>query len=179
MLFKTTALTFILASAQVLAAPAPTENGVVLIDTFEVADGTITVYGSDPASVTTNEASASEEESLDTPQLSKRCGSNRVSCFNSNKPALNTCRDLVNNVRGSSQVLSNSPRSICLTRSGQQCCISWSKDIGRVRESDLHSAASKTMNQCIPEGLSGKATDVNINNQCLTQCLSNRPNGCS
>ncbi|KAK0723594.1 hypothetical protein B0T26DRAFT_622866, partial [Lasiosphaeria miniovina] len=108
----------------------------------------------------------------------RRCGSNAVSCDGGHAPALNTCTELVNRVRTSTLTLNSSPRSVCLSRSGKNCCISWSKDIGSVREADLFNAGKNVLDRCVGENNSGLARDVSINGNCLTECLSDRATGC-
>jgi len=181
MLFNAITIAALLASP-ILAMPSPAGfnttalagSGLIVLETIPQGDdGVITIYGTDPAFL------ASPESDSAPSRLARRCGSNQVTCGSGNVPPLAACTDLINQVRGSSRLLSSSPRSLCLSRSGKQCCISWSKDIGSVRESDLQNAANAVKNRCLADGLSGLARDVSINKQCLTQCLSNRPNGCS
>ena len=90
----------------------------------------------------------------------------------------NTCASLLTAIQHSGAVLGSSPRSLCLSQGGNQCCVSWSGDIGSITESDLFNAAEVMFNTCIGDNISGWANDVSINRQCLSQCLSNRPNGC-
>ncbi|KAK4039415.1 hypothetical protein C8A01DRAFT_36625 [Parachaetomium inaequale] len=179
MQLKTLTLAALLAAVQVSALPSPITNApntaehglIILSTTFHDDGGVETVYGADPAFTNTTASPSSP--------LTRRCGSNTIHCSGSNVPALNTCQDLVARIRTSSNVLNSSPRSICLSRSGRSCCISWATDIGAVHESDLWSAAKKTMDQCVPEGNSGRATDVLINGRCLDQCLSDRATHCT
>ncbi|KAK4041275.1 hypothetical protein C8A01DRAFT_34687 [Parachaetomium inaequale] len=171
MQLKTLTAAALLAALPAFAIPTAevsviVEDGLVLLDKFEIAEGTITTYAVDPA------------HAASTVQLTKRCGSNKVTCDGSHVPPFNTCQDLVSSIIDNSRVLASNPRSICLNRNGGNCCISWSKDIGNVVEQDLWSAAQKSLSQCVSEGKSAKASDVTINGQCLNQCLSNRASNC-
>jgi hypothetical protein len=53
-----------------------------------------------------------------------------------------------------------------------------STDIGSVRESDLYNPTRESLVRCVAEANSGRAVDVAMNGHCLSQGLSNRPNGC-
>ncbi|KAK3380761.1 hypothetical protein B0T24DRAFT_571717 [Lasiosphaeria ovina] len=167
-----------LTATQVLAIPAPAadaldagDDSLIIIETLELVDGTITIYGSNPTFSNVTEPSS-------TSRLARRCGSNAVSCDGGHVPALNTCTELVNRIRTSTLTLNGSPRSVCLSRSGKNCCISWSKDIGSVREADLFNAGKNVLDRCVGENNSGLARDVSINGNCLTECLSDRATGC-
>jgi hypothetical protein len=93
-------------------------------------------------------------------------------------PALNTCSELLERILVSSHVVGNSPRSICLSRNGRDCCISWDTNLGDIHESAFYNAAKKSMDTCVTEGRSGRARDVFLNGKCLEQCLSDRATGC-
>ncbi|KAK3389584.1 hypothetical protein B0H63DRAFT_445764 [Podospora didyma] len=176
MLFKTTTLALLLST--VVAIPTslsltePGDDSLVVIDTLQLAEGTLTIFGANPGHNATEVSS--EASSL----LTRRCGANNVVCDKNHAPALNTCNELVKRIKGSSLTLNSSPRSVCLSRSGGNCCISWASDIGNVRESDLYNAAKKSLDRCVGEKNSGRATDVAINGKCLNQCLSDRATGC-
>lgn len=178
MLLKTITVTALLAAlhASALPSPAPAtpslaadDDSLVLAATRFLDDGGIlTIYSAHPASSNTTSES----------HLTRRCGSNTVHCDGKHVPAFNTCTALVDRIRTSGAVLNASPRALCLNRSGKDCCISWGSDVGAVRESDLWSAAKATLDRCVPENNSGRATDVSINGRCIAQCLSDRASGC-
>lgn len=184
MLLKASIFTALLAAAQTLALPSSTsdaadiaDNSLVIIDTYETSEGTITIYGANPAFLNTTKV-AEVAETTSNGQLARRCGSNVVTCDTKNVPALNSCKSLINLIEDSLGIIFNSPRPICLTRNGEKCCISWNKDLGPVYETNFYHAAKRTMDLCVGDKRSGLANDVSINGRCLRQCLSNRATGC-
>src|SRR5687767_1027954 len=78
----------------------------------------------------------------------RQCGSNNVQCFGSNTASPGTCQQLINNVSGNGNGLPSSPRSICFSNSGGQCCISWANPVSGAIQANLASAAQKTLNTC-------------------------------
>ncbi|KAG7290072.1 hypothetical protein NEMBOFW57_000064 [Staphylotrichum longicolle] len=183
MLLKTITVTALLAALHASALPSPLpatpslaaadDASLVLTDTRFLDDGGIlTIYSAHPASSSSNTTTTSDSH------LARRCGSNTVHCDGKHVPAFNTCTALVDRIRTSGAVLNASPRALCLNRSGKDCCISWGSDVGAVHESDLWSAAKATLDRCVPENNSGRATDVSINGRCIAQCLSDRASGC-
>ena len=101
------------------------------------------------------------------------------SCSGSHTATRSVCNTLISQVCNSGNSLSSSPRSICLTQSGAQCCISWSADVGAIAESSLCGAAENTANECTGNAVSGLQRNTPLNGGCVTQCLSNRATGCS
>ncbi|KAJ6523039.1 hypothetical protein B0H19DRAFT_1277121 [Mycena capillaripes] len=88
-------------------------------------------------------------------------------------------KDLVNSLNTGASI-GNSPHSICLGQSNNQCCVSWSGPAGTMTESNLVNAANKIFGTYwSPTNGSGLARNVILNNICVTECLSNRPDGCS
>ncbi|KAJ7615956.1 hypothetical protein FB45DRAFT_680231, partial [Roridomyces roridus] len=71
-----------------------------------------------------------------------------------------------------------SPRSICQTVNGNQCCVSWANAVSGLIQLDLVSAANDVLNDCGGNDISGLTRNTNLNGICTTQCLSNRPSGC-
>ncbi|KAJ7700476.1 hypothetical protein B0H17DRAFT_925619 [Mycena rosella] len=107
----------------------------------------------------------------------RACGTNNVTCSGSHLVSTGICRQLVDNLNTGTSI-GNSPCAICLGQSNNQCCVSWSKAVGTMPESDLVNAA-KTFSTCwSPTNRSGLARNVILNNICVDRCLSNRPNGC-
>ncbi|KAJ6523066.1 hypothetical protein B0H19DRAFT_1269185 [Mycena capillaripes] len=107
------------------------------------------------------------------------CGSNDVTCSGSHLANTDICRQLVNSLNTGTSI-GNSPRSICLGQSNNQCCVSWSGAVGTMPESNLVNAANRIFGTCwSPTNGSGLARSVILNNICVTECLSNRPDGCS
>ncbi|KAJ7138826.1 hypothetical protein C8R46DRAFT_1136311 [Mycena filopes] len=109
------------------------------------------------------------------------CGSNIVQCSaGSTVATASICQQLVNNLNGNGNTIGNSPRSICLGQGGNQCCVSWSAPAGNIQEGVLFNAANDVLGACTRGGkVSGLARDVELSGTCVTQCLSNRPNGCT
>ena len=169
MLFKAFTILALAATIQVLAAPSTeaVDDDLIIVQTLPYGNGTLVVYGSaTPGTVTAVSSPA------------PNCGTNAVTCSGSNQANVNTCASLLTGIQNSGAVLGSSPRSLCLSQGGNQCCVSWSANIGSVAESDLFNAGEAVFNTCIGDNISGRASDVSINGQCLSQCLSNRPNGC-
>ncbi|KAJ6522996.1 hypothetical protein B0H19DRAFT_973047, partial [Mycena capillaripes] len=109
----------------------------------------------------------------------RACGTNDVTCSGSHLASTDICRQLVNSLNTGTSI-GNSPRSICLGQSNNQCCVSWSRPAGTMTESNLVNAANKIFGTCwSPTNGSGLARNVILNNICVTECLSNRPDGCS
>ncbi|KAJ6570895.1 hypothetical protein DFH09DRAFT_1277509 [Mycena vulgaris] len=108
----------------------------------------------------------------------RQCGSNDVTCSGSNLASTGICRQLVDNLNVGDNV-ADSPRAICLGQGGDQCCVSWNRAVGNMPRALLYNAAKKILDTCFSVTFgSGLARNVNLNGQCVTECLSNRPNGC-
>ncbi|KAF7555893.1 hypothetical protein G7Z17_g1822 [Cylindrodendrum hubeiense] len=177
--------TILILSSLLYAATAITVPGVTVPDTpeglvilaQEVVDdgeGILTFYGdADPVAA----ALSKREES----ELSKRCGSNSLSCYSGHRANAWTCSQLIYQVEKSSTQLKQSPRSICKTVSGKQCCISWARAVSSGQEKNLASAGYRVLEGCNVwnDGtVSGLTRDTQIGNTCTTQCLSDRADGC-
>lgn len=167
---------------------APIENPeqtLALIGTQETPLGNITIWGlaDEPGfSVTGREPPnlIHWRQSKSGEKHERRCGSNAVSCSGSHVPVAASCAALISSLRSNGPtVLGISPRSLCLSVSGNQCCVSWANAVNGLQESDLVSAAQSIYTSCIPKANSGLARDVNLHGVCTTQCLSDRPDGCT
>ncbi|KAI0902851.1 hypothetical protein F4823DRAFT_569295 [Ustulina deusta] len=172
--FSTLAL--VVASLAFLAESAPVNESsdLVILEQFTSKDGvsTITVYGD--AVESHSEVTAARSVSLH-----PRCGSNSLVCDNSHLADRNACANLINDLRGSSQDVPGSPRSICGTYSGSQCCVSWNTPVQNARRDNLAAAAQKVLDGCQGDtGVSGETNDTLIGSTCAKQCLSNRATGC-
>ncbi|KAJ7736474.1 hypothetical protein B0H16DRAFT_1326569 [Mycena metata] len=91
------------------------------------------------------------------------------------------CQELVNNLAANPRNnVGDLPRAVCLGQSRNECCVSWSAGVGNIPQGDLSSAASQVLGGCT-EGLvvSGLARNVQLGGKCVTECLSNRVDGCS
>jgi hypothetical protein len=153
------------------AAPASDEFGLVITNTVALPDGaTLTVWGEAPGFESTNSTIAK-----------RQCGANDVTCSGSHVPVAGACQALIQSlINFGGNILGDSPRSVCLTSDGAQCCVSWSAVVDGLVEDSLVSAAQKVQDTCVvPRGNSGLARNVNLQGVCLTQCLSDRATGCS
>ncbi|KAJ8115731.1 hypothetical protein ONZ43_g4603 [Nemania bipapillata] len=171
MLFSTFAVVMASLASTAQSAPATGPAGLVVLEQFLSKDGasTITVYGDAKRDVTI---------ARDT-DLFKRCGTNQLTCDNAHLADRNACNSLVNDLRGSGAALPGSPRSICGTYSGSQCCVSWANPVSGAVRDNLVSAAQKALDGCQGNtGVSGKTSDTLIGQTCTSQCLSNRASGC-
>lgn len=111
-----------------------------------------------------------------THSLTRRCGSNQVNCSGSNKADKTACQTLV-------KVLSENPSVpvppgvtyISATQGTSECYTVSKSQVNSIMFGYLAPAASSILNKCLSgDSVSGWATDVNLNNVCTNQCLSNR-----
>ncbi|KAJ7053781.1 hypothetical protein C8F01DRAFT_1375026 [Mycena amicta] len=155
------------------AAPAPTPDsgvsaaGLVISHIVPMGEYNLTYWVDAPGTVAARGLDA------------RACGTNDVTCSTANTASTPICSQLVNGLDTGTSI-GNSPRSICLGQSNNQCCVSWSVAVGTIPEDDLFPAAQKTFNTCWSADFgSGLARNVDLNGVCVTQCLSNRPDGCA
>ncbi|KAJ7456519.1 hypothetical protein FB451DRAFT_607293 [Mycena latifolia] len=163
-----------LAAGLAQAAPAETETypGLVISKVVPMGEYNLTYWSDAPGSSPAN--------ALDARAPVPCSGTNDVTCSGSHKADSGICNQLVNSLNSNSgTVIGDSPRSICLGQSGNQCCVSWSAAVGSMPQGDLFSAAKKVFSTCFGSTISGLARNVNLNGGCVTECLSNRPTGCS
>lgn len=147
---------------------------LVLLDSEITPVGNLTIWGvpdNDDSATTTIDDSARSD-------VHRRCGGNQVQCNGGNSAYTSVCSALIDSLR--SVGVNTSPRSICLSQSGNQCCISWANPAPGLVQVDLYNAANKARNTCGGGGtVSAVVRDVNLHGVCTNQCLSNRPNGCT
>lgn len=168
-----------------IAAFQPSE-GIEYLHSHVLNGTTLYYFGSpagDPAAAPAPAPAPALAPTTSSPtQLHKRCGGNDVTCYYSHtisKPP--ACQSLLNSLRGSSVSLPKSPRSVCATTDGQQCCVSWADVAGGITHADLYAAGQKVYDQCINNWVikgSGLARDVLLGSTCTTECVSNRATGC-
>ncbi|KAF7317784.1 hypothetical protein MKEN_00866200 [Mycena kentingensis (nom. inval.)] len=168
---------FVLAAllfAQGQATPAPTTDGeLVLLSTEETPTGTITIWGI-PEDGTV--VAARDPEALE----KRQCGTNNVTCSGDHTADRNACNQLVSSLSANSgQGVGTSPRSICQTVNGNQCCVSWANPVNGLTQGNLVPGAQAVLNGCGGNSISGLTRNTNLNGICTTQCLSNRATGCS
>ncbi|KAK8037624.1 hypothetical protein PG991_000970 [Apiospora marii] len=170
----TAKLTFTLAARAAIdpiATFQPSE-GIEYLHSHDVNGTTLYYFGS-PSNAETPPPSQ---------QLHKRCGGNAVTCYYSHtisKPP--ACQSLLDSLKGSRVSLPKSPRSVCATSDGQQCCVSWADVANGITHGDLYTAGQKVYDQCINNWVikgSGLARDVQLGSTCTTECVSNRATGC-
>ncbi|KAJ6532623.1 hypothetical protein B0H19DRAFT_1241918 [Mycena capillaripes] len=141
---------------------------LVLSQVVPVGDYSLT-YWSDAVSVAP--AIALEE---------RACGTNDVTRSKSRKADSGTCNQLVDQLTiNGRKVVANSPRAICLGQGSDQSCVSWSAALGNMSQEDMFPAATKAYANCPGSTISGLARNVILNGKRVTECLSNRPDGCS
>ena len=113
------------------------------------------------------------------------CGDNDITCYTSgsHQASTDSCWFLLNSLQASSgDSAPKSPRSICVSQSGNQCCTSWADQVnGPLFFRDLIPAVQKLLTTCPAPGgrMSGTSKDTDLGGTCTTQCLSDRPNGCA
>lgn len=159
-------LTVLAAATPTNKIPAP-QDGLVLSDTVETTDGTLSFYVSGPDSVTVTKRAT--------------CGPATVFCSNSYLADINVCNALLNSIRSSDRVLDDSTRSVCLSTE-DTCCISWGANVEALHVSNLVPGATNILNTCsgyTTSGFaSGLARTINLQGGCVVGCLSNRAKDC-
>ncbi|KAJ5490257.1 hypothetical protein LT330_007546 [Penicillium expansum] len=97
----------------------------------------------------------------------------REVCSSAHLAVKNSCRSLLENVRGNATWKSGSPRSICK----YGCCISWSAN-ATFQIENLTNAANYCINACGTSNVSCEVYGVKLQGTLVDQCLSNRATGC-
>lgn len=93
----------------------------------------------------------------------------------------NLCDQLVTELQANDRVaVSEAPRQICFQDDTAQghCCVSWNKAIKNLTKGDLFDKAQFIAQRCTSNGVSGKLDNMEIQDTCVTVCLSNRGTGC-
>ncbi|KAK1763901.1 hypothetical protein QBC33DRAFT_622604 [Phialemonium atrogriseum] len=185
MMFGNAAAAFILTgmvgmkvAGHVLPRADTTPDGLIVIDVSQDGNNTLTWYADVPGS----EAKRSGLEAAGAPLEARACGSVAVSCFGSNLADATNCANLISALRRDPfRQLSQSPRAVCLGQGGGECCVSWSKAVSGLEQGDLLNGANFVLQDCLKSGnrVSGLTRNVQLQSSCVTECLSNRPDGCS
>ncbi|KAH8755112.1 hypothetical protein F5883DRAFT_430934 [Diaporthe sp. PMI_573] len=147
---------------------------LVLLSSESVPAGNLTIWG-----VPDNDITASPDIADDVahPAVDRRCGSNQVTCDSAHAAYTSVCSALIGTLGNAG--VSTSPRAICLSQSGNQCCISWGNEVPGLVQGDLRNGANNARDRCGGGGLvSAVVRDTNLHGVCTNQCLSNRPTGC-
>ncbi|KAL2130455.1 hypothetical protein VTI74DRAFT_6366 [Chaetomium olivicolor] len=175
--------------AHVQAASVPTSNGVPLVPVYSrvVGNGTLSFWGlpgSDKAASTFDWEKGWGEGAAfvyptPSPSVQRRCGSNQVHCATSNYALTTSCEELINVLWSNpGGWLPDDVRVISYaSRPDLTCAISWYNRVPNNRYAYLIPAAQSTFENCkhrsATGGVTGYATDVNLNGVCTVQCLSN------
>ncbi|KAF7350221.1 hypothetical protein MVEN_01325300 [Mycena venus] len=165
-----------LAAGLVSAAPSPHDTHFVVSHHAIQASGYNLTYWS--------EAPGSVAVRAPAPVPRSCAATDIVTCSSTHAASNAVCSELLATIRANPNVvIGSSPRAVCLgTASATECCTSWSQDVGAMLQGQLLDAATKVFNVCFaPSNTneSGLARQVALNGGCLTQCLSNRPTGCT
>lgn len=97
-------------------------------------------------------------------------------CYPSNLANRWHCSDLLGFLQYDGTSLPGSPRDIRY----ETCYVSWSKAVSGARRYHLFAAGYETLGWCQGDRISGLRRQVTLGSTTgVTQCLSNRPNGCS
>jgi len=152
------------------AAIASVPAGLNIIQSVTVDNATLTWYGNaGPATRSTQEARGAQDVG---------CGSNRIQCATSHAYDGPLCLKLFSTLTNVDMPVE--PRSVCLGQGTDQCCISWSKTtIFSMEQKDVLPSAKRVYSECGPYySKSGQEWNVLLDGTCVSQCLSNRPDGC-
>lgn len=150
------------------------EQALVLLSSEVIPAGNLTIWGVPDTGIP---GTPDTVDDVASPHVDRRCGSNQVTCHTSNQAYTTVCSALIGTLGGSG--VGTAPRSICLSQSGNQCCISWGNPVPSLVQSNLYNAANSARNRCGSSGLvSAIVADTNLHGICTNQCLSNRPDGC-
>ncbi|KAJ7102402.1 hypothetical protein B0H15DRAFT_329458 [Mycena belliarum] len=161
-----------LVAGLVYAAPTESDGELFISKIIPMGEYNLTIWSDVPGTTPAN--------AFDVRAPVPCSGNNDVTCSGSHQANSGICNQLVNQLNSNSGVvIGDSPRSICLGQSGNQCCVSWSAAVGSMPQGDLFNAAKKIFSTCFGDNISGLARNVNLNGGCVTECLSNRATGCS
>jgi len=160
--------------ASALSVPAIEASPHELLETIQVPNGTLTIYG-----IRNSPAKPLHADLASAPS----CGSNTVTCdYGSHLANVASCDALLNSLRNDpGHGVSESPRDICFGGGGDRCCVSWSKAVGGLNYGMLLPAAEKMRNTCVNANsnrVSAKSDDTQLRGSCVKECLSDRPSGC-
>ncbi len=157
----------LLAGGQAAVIEARAPEGLEVVKVEQHPSGTLTWYGD--ASSVPRDVSARDAG----------CGTNTIKCAGSHAYDGALCQQLIASLNTNIPV-SSSPRAVCLGQGSDQCCISWSKvTFWGIVEKDLLPSVQRVYKEC-GSGFSnsGQEWNVLLDGTCLSQCLSNRPDGC-
>jgi len=159
----------LLAQSQAAAVDSRTPDGLKVVKVENHANGTLTWYA-DAGPVPRDEVSSRDAG----------CGTNTIKCSGSHAYDGDLCKQLFNSLQAN-LYMSSEPRAVCLGQGNDQCCISWSKTAKySMRQKDILPSAQRVFSECGSSYyLSGQEWNVLLDGTCVSQCLSNRPSGCT
>jgi hypothetical protein len=171
----TAALTLLLTSVCALPTTDTAANPFKILLSEKVPAGTLIWYGYE------TETTSSLSRSLAS-LLPRACGTNNVFCDTNHSADAQVCANLISTLsQFGSDSVPQSPRSICLIgNAGARCCVSWANAVPGLVKSNLVNAATAALNGCrTPNAVSALTRNTLLQSTCTTQCLSDRPNGCT
>ncbi|KAJ6592650.1 hypothetical protein B0H19DRAFT_921467 [Mycena capillaripes] len=149
---------------------APADNQLAIYHVEKEGEQDLTYYSFPSSSVAARSA------------VPRACGTDDVICAADNGATPAICNELILILnRTPTALLNGTPAAIGLGQASNQCCISWNANAGAMQQGALVHTATKVYNTCLaPSTLrqSGVALNIILNGFCVTQCLSNRPDGC-
>lgn len=84
------------------------------------------------------------------------------------------CDKLINRLQNSSSTLPLAPRTIV----NGICYVSWSEEVPGVPLGGLYDAAHEILQTCVQSHLSGRALNARLGSTIVTECISDRAEGC-
>ena len=161
-----------LAHIQAATIPPKVHNTtLVLLESRPVNGGVLETWGLP----TLNDVAAfSAQASEDIPTLHRRCGSNNIFCDGNNLAYRPACERLLE-IFDKDQGRDVDPRALGLWMNYDigMCAVSWHHTVPGLKYGHLVKAGYNTFWECFKgRGVSGYATDVNLNGVCTVQCLS-------
>jgi hypothetical protein len=159
----------------VQAAPTEQYPGFIVLQTDQVANGTLTWYGLDPSANGTAPAEAPQGATA------QGCGDNApVVCSGKHQAPYEACEALnYEFISDPGRGVPTSPRSVCFNGNAGQCCASWARDAPGLLWGYLVNGLEAALGNCGTDSISAKTENVILNGVCTTQCTSNRPTGCT
>ncbi|KAF3811773.1 hypothetical protein GCG54_00014525 [Colletotrichum gloeosporioides] len=164
--------------------PPRNETEPVLMYSRMVEAGTLDYWGSaselsntfDWDTAWMNQASWPPVASPAGSEANAQCGSNNVFCSDTNGAPTDLCKRLVNTLLNNRGVIvPSNVNGISLTSDRSICWIGWRDTIINMPQGNLIDAAAATIGKCgSADAVSGWAENVNLNNICSRQCLSDR-----
>ncbi|KAK2751861.1 hypothetical protein CKAH01_17782, partial [Colletotrichum kahawae] len=160
------------------------ESEPMLMYSRMVEAGTLQYWGSTSESSAKFDWDAAWENQASWPPVAssavlyanEQCGSNNVVCSDTNGAPTDLCKRLINTLLNSPGVIvPSNVNGVSLTSDRSICWIGWRDTITNMPQGNLVDAAAATMGKCgSAVDVSGWAENVNLNNVCSRQCLSNR-----